>query len=120
MNVTDNIKRIRIQKGLRQNEVYPVLGISKSVYSKIESGGRDATIQELVGLSKLFDMTLDQIVFYEGNLPTPVIIEDKPINEQHQLFDELDEEDRQTVLKIVDKMLTTKKFNDFIQANANK
>jgi ubiquinone biosynthesis protein Coq4 len=37
-----------------------------------------------------------------------------------QLFNELDEDDRQTVLKIVDKMLTTKKFNEFFEKNLKK
>ena len=120
MSITDSIKNIRVLKGLRQKDVYTFLNIGKSVYSKIESGDRAATVQELIDLSKLFDMSLDQIVYYEGNIPTPVVLDNKPANEQHQLFEELDEEDRQTVLKIVDKMLATKKFNDFIQANSNK
>ena len=65
-------------------------------------------------------MTVDQIINFEGDTPTPVTLEDKSILEQNRLFDELDEEDRQTVLKIVDKMLTTKKFNTFFQENISK
>jgi hypothetical protein len=65
-------------------------------------------------------MTVDQIINFEGDMPTPVTLEDKSILEQNRLFNELDEEDRQTVLKIVDKMLTTKKFNTFFQENISK
>ena len=37
-----------------------------------------------------------------------------------ELFNELDDDDRQTVLTIVDKMLTNKKFNNFFQENIAK
>jgi len=96
------------------------LGIGKSVYSKIESGGREATVNELIKISKLFNMTTDEIINYEGDIPSNVTLEDKTVIEQNQLFNELDEDDRQTVLKIVDKMLTTKKFNEFFEKNLKK
>jgi hypothetical protein len=34
-----------------------------------------------------------------------------------QLIQQLDEEDKQTIFKLIDKMLTTKKFKDFFQKN---
>jgi len=34
-----------------------------------------------------------------------------------RLIQELDEDDKQTVFKIIDKMLTTKKFKDFFNKN---
>lgn len=117
MIIANNIRSIREKKGLRQKDVHSFLEIGKSVYSKIENGGREATVQELIKLSKLFDMTVDQIIHYEGQIPTEVTLEDKSALEQNRLFDQLDEEDRKTVLKIVDKMLTTKKFNQFFQEN---
>ena len=120
MSITNNIRKIREQKGLRQKEVYTFLEIGKSVYSKIENGGREATVQELIKLSQLFGMSIDQIINFEGDTPSPVTLKDKTILEQNRLFNELDEEDRQTVLKIVDKMLTTKKFNTFFQENISK
>ncbi len=120
MSITENIIRIRTEKGLRQKDIYSYLNISKSVYSKIENGGRDATVQELIKIAQLFDMSIDQIINYEGNAPKEVTLEDKTALEQNRLFNELDEEDRQTVIKIVDKMLTTKKFNKFFQENIQK
>ena len=76
MSITDNIIKIRTAKGLRQKDVYSYLEISKSVYSKIENKGREATVNELIKLSQLFDMTIDQIINYEGDTPTPVTLED--------------------------------------------
>ena len=81
MSITDNIIKIRTAKGLRQKDVYSHLEISKSVYSKIENGGREATVNELIKLSQLFNMSVDEIINYEGDTPTPVTLKDKSILE---------------------------------------
>ena len=62
-------------------------------------------------------MTIDQLVNFEGDMPQEVTIEDKNTVEQMQLIQQLDEEDKSTVFKIIDKMLTTKKFKDLFNKN---
>jgi len=49
--------------------------------------------------------------------PKEVILEDKSENEQIKLINQLDEEDKSTILKIIDTMLTKKKFKDFFNKN---
>lgn len=44
-------------------------------------------------------------------------MEDKSIIEQMQLLQQLDEDDKTIVFKIVDTMLTKKKFKDFFAKN---
>ena len=44
-------------------------------------------------------------------------MEDKTAIEQMRLIQELDEVDKQTIFKIIDKMLTNKKFKDFFNKN---
>jgi len=62
-------------------------------------------------------MTTDQIINYDGKIPQEVVMEDKTANEQMRLIQQLDEEDKQTVFRIIDKMLITKKFIEFFQKN---
>ncbi|WP_291106165.1 hypothetical protein [Flavobacterium sp. UBA6195] len=82
------------------------------------SGLREVTVVELQKLTKLFNLTADQILNYDENLiPKEVVIEDKSTIEQMQLLQQLDEDDKTTVFKIIDKMLTTKKFKDFFNKN---
>jgi len=64
-------------------------------------------------LARLFDMTVDQVLNYEGELPGEVTLEDKPEFERIKLINQLDEDDRSTIFKIIDTMLTKKKFKDF-------
>jgi transcriptional regulator with XRE-family HTH domain len=118
MSLSDNIKTIREQQGLLQKEVALHIGVDKSTYSKIEKGLREVTVSELQKLTKLFNLSTDQILNYdELTTPKEVIIEDKTVIEQMQLLEQLDEEDKSIVYKMIDKMLTTKKFKDFFNKN---
>lgn len=45
-------------------------------------------------------------------------MEDLFAQEQVRQLQQLDEEDKQTIFKLIDKMLTNKKFKDFFAKNA--
>lgn len=62
-------------------------------------------------------MTTDQIINYDDKIPKEVIIEDKTATEQMRLIQQLGKEDKQTIFRLIEKMLTNKKFKDFFQKN---
>ncbi|NJK98331.1 MAG: helix-turn-helix transcriptional regulator [Bacteroidales bacterium] len=117
MSLGETIKKIREQKGMLQKQVAAELGIGPTNYNKLEKGNREPSIKELQKLSDLFDMGIDQILNFEGEVPREVTVEDKTEKEQVKLINQLDEDDKQTVFKIVDTMLTKKKFKDFFNKN---
>jgi transcriptional regulator with XRE-family HTH domain len=117
MNIAANIKKIREDKGLMQKEVAAHINVDKSTYSKIEKGSRDVTVEELNKMAKLFNVSIDAIVNDEGNTPLEIIMEDKSSVEQMQLIQQLEDEDKQTIFKLIEKMLTNKKFKDFFAKN---
>ncbi|SIS33964.1 hypothetical protein SAMN05421639_102805 [Chryseobacterium shigense] len=61
---------------------------------------------------------IDQIINYDGSTPKEIILEDKTELEQIRLIQQLEEEDKQTIFRLVEKMLTNKKFKDFFAKNA--
>jgi transcriptional regulator with XRE-family HTH domain len=117
MSLSENIKTIREQKNLKQIEVAIHIGVDKSAYSKIEKGSRALTIDELQKVAQLFNMATDQIINHDGILPKEVIIEDKSAVEQMRLIQQLEDDDKQTIFKLIEKMLTNKKFKDFFAKN---
>ena len=117
MNLADKIKSIREEKNFKQVEVASHIGVDKSAYSKIEKGLRAIMAEELQKIAQFFNLTTDQIINYDGKVPKEVIIEDKTAVEQIRLIQQLGEEDRQTIFRLIDKMLTNKKFKDFFQKN---
>lgn len=117
MQIGQNIRKVREQKGLMQKEVANAVGVHPSNYSKIEKGEREPSIEVLDKLARLFGLTLDQLVHMEEDIPKEVTIEDKTTTEKLQLIQQLDEEDKKAVFRIIDTMLTKSKFKEFFQKN---
>ena len=117
MKLAENIKKIRNELGFLQKQVAVHIGVDKSAYSKIEKGTREVTVKELHKMSKLFNMTVDQIITLEGKMPEEVTIEDKTVFEKVNLINQLEKEDKTLIFRFIDKMLTNKKFKDFFNKN---
>jgi len=118
MKLSENIKLIREKLSLMQKEVAIHIGVDKSTYSKIEKGIREVTVTELNKMSKLFNLSVDEIINYDENIvPKEITLEDKTTVEQMNLIQQLDEEDRNIIFRMIDKMLTNKKFKDFFNKN---
>ncbi|MBL6447478.1 helix-turn-helix transcriptional regulator [Fulvivirga sp. 29W222] len=83
----------------------------------MENGIREPSVKELQQLAKLFGMTVDQVLNFEGEIPQEVTLENKPGFEQLNMINQLDEDDKNVILKIIDTMLTKKKFKEFFQKN---
>lgn len=67
----------------------------------MENGNRETSVQEFQLLAKLFSMTTDQILNFEGQIPQEVSIEDKKDFEKINLIYQLDEENKQTVIQLI-------------------
>lgn len=117
MNIGKNIKKVREQKGLTQQHIADLINMHRSNYSKVESGLREPSIDALNKIAKHFDMTIDELVNFNGNIPIEEKLEDKATVEQVKLINQLDEEDKAMVFRIIDTIVTKKKFKDFFQQN---
>lgn len=114
MKIAENIRHIRKQHGLLQKQVAAELGIGYSNYNKLEKGYRDISLDELVRISKFYGLTIDEIVFLDQTKPLEVNIEDKPRKEQMELLEELEDEDRTIIFKVVNIMLTKKRMKEVL------
>ena len=78
----------------------------------------EVTVIELNKMASLFNLSIDENLKSDDNLmPKEVGFEDKSSVEQMQLIQQIDEDDKKTIFKLIDKMLTNKKFKDFFQKN---
>ncbi|MCD1117450.1 helix-turn-helix domain-containing protein [Chryseobacterium turcicum] len=116
-HIGKNIKKIREEKGLTQQAIADLIAMHRSNYSRVETDDRDLSIEAVGKIARFFNMTIDDLVNFEGEIPNEVTFDDKNTIEQMQLIQQLDEEDKTTVFKIVETMLTKKKFKDFFNKN---
>ena len=62
--ILKNIKEIRVQKGLSQEYVAEQLGITQSAYAYLEHGDRRLAFDTVVGIAKVLDMSLVDLITY--------------------------------------------------------
>jgi transcriptional regulator with XRE-family HTH domain len=117
MSLGQNIKKIREDKNLTQQQIAELIHMHRSNYSKIESGQREISVDALNKVARYFGMTIDQIVNFDGAVPQEITVEDKTLMEQVKMIQELEPEEKNMVFKMVDTFLTKKKFKDFFQKN---
>jgi transcriptional regulator with XRE-family HTH domain len=117
MQIAQNIKKLREEKGVMQKEVASAVGVHPSNYSKMEKGEREFGIETIDKLASYFGISIDELVHMNGKVPKAVTIEDKTVNEKVQLISQLEEEDKNAVYRIIDGMLTKSKFQTFFEQN---
>ena len=58
----ENLKELRLEKGLGQVELAKEIGVSKGVISLWENGLREPNMYSLIILAKFFKITIDELV----------------------------------------------------------
>lgn len=56
------IAQLRREAGLKQADVYRMLGIPQAQYSRYERGERDLPLRYLIGLAKFYGVSADYIL----------------------------------------------------------
>ena len=119
MNIAENLKKIREQKGLQQKQVALDIGIGTTNYNRIENGQREASVEVLDKLAKFYGITIDEIVNFEDKKlpPKEIVVQDKAILEQMELIQELEPDEKTMIFKMIDTFINQKKFKDFVKQN---
>lgn len=63
MNIAQNIKQLRKEMGLTQKELAERVGVTQQCVSDWENGKIEPTISYVAKLSKIFETTIDSLVF---------------------------------------------------------
>jgi transcriptional regulator with XRE-family HTH domain len=113
--IVENIKKLRTERNLTQQDIAEVINMHRSNYSKIEKGGRELSISALIQLADFFNVSLDELVLGNNPLAREIKINDKSVIQQIQLIQELDEEDRQVVYRVIEALVSKKKFRTFFK-----
>jgi transcriptional regulator with XRE-family HTH domain len=116
-HIGKTIKKIREEKGLTQQQITELVHMHRSNYSKVENGERELSVEAVNKVAKYFDMTMDELVNFDGAMPNDITVEDKSLMEQVKLIAELEPEEKSMVFKMIDTFLTKKKFKDFFAKN---
>ncbi len=85
--------------------------------SKIENGQREISLAAVDKIADFFNISIDELVHMGESIPKDISLEDKTTVEQVKLIQELDQEEKSMVYKMIETFLTKKKFKDFFNKN---
>lgn len=64
---SENVKKLRMQKGVKQAELAAVLGVSVRTIAFYESGERHPDFEGLIRMADYFDVSLDYLTGRSGS-----------------------------------------------------
>ncbi|MEE8886818.1 MAG: helix-turn-helix transcriptional regulator [Eubacteriales bacterium] len=97
VNLGEKIKDLRMKKGLTQVELARIIGVTPGCISNIENDRISISLKNMIILSRVFDMTLDEFI---GEIVPDY--EEKALNNQlEREISELSLEDQDKLLRII-------------------
>ena len=119
MKIGDNLKRLREDKGLTQQDMADLMHTHRTGYSKMENNQQEIPVDRLIYIAKNFGISVDDIIFYndKNSVPNEVSIKDTAMLEQLNLINELDTEEKSILLKLIETFVSKKRFKDYLEKN---
>jgi len=112
--VGEAIRSLREQKRMSQKEVAAAIEVDPTQYNRIELGKSMPTLKTIAKIAATLNVSIDKLINEQQDL-ADVDIKDKSLFDKVQMIDELPDEEKNIVLKVIDLALSKKKFKDFFQ-----
>ena len=109
MDIAEQIKKIRKEKGLSQQEAADKLTMNRVQYNRIETGKSDPTMNILQRIASVLE--IDIVQFFETNKNgKEVQTINEPLLQKVKLLDELDELQRNSICNMIDTAIANKRL----------
>ena len=118
MSLGEQIKRIRLAKGLSQKEVVIGASIEKAQFSRIENSKTDPSFSTIEKIAKAMGCTLSEL-FSTGEDFKDIHSVDKSIIEKITILDHLDDDEKKSIYFIIDGLATKQKLKQTLSNALN-
>ncbi len=115
MNLVNNIKRLRKDKGLSQAQLAEKVGCHLSHITRIETGKYVPGLETIAKIADILEVSIDYLVNSTREIREENPFEDQTFLEQLRLLNTLDEEERFVVNKVIDAILMKKRMLRLLQ-----
>lgn len=117
MKFNEKIKVLRKSASMNQQELADKIHIHVTHLSKMENGHLLPSIDIVQRLMKVFAVSADSLLNdSESGL---VDIQNNELNQQILLINQLDEDEKNALIKIINSMLTKKRMKDLLDGKVN-
>lgn len=117
MKFKEKIKALRKAADMNQQELADKINVHVTHLSKIENGHLIPSIDIVQRLMKVFAVSADQLLNDSEN--SIVNIQNHELNEQLMLMNQLDDDEKNALVKIINSMLTKKRMKDLLDGKTS-
>jgi transcriptional regulator with XRE-family HTH domain len=117
MKFNEKIKALRKSANMSQQELSDKIHIHVTHLSKMENGHLVPSIDIVQRLMKVFTVSADQLLNEDES--SVVDIQNHEVNEQLAMINQLDEDEKNALIKIINSMLTKKRMKDLLDGKIN-
>lgn len=107
--VAENIKKIRKQNKLTQEQMAEKLNLDTQYYSQLERGERKFTLEKIKAVCEIFKITIDKIIEIPGLMNVDMIHLNELIVEITEKLPEYNDNQLQILLKYMEEILPLQK-----------
>lgn len=118
MDIAEQIKKIRKEKGLSQQDVADKLSMNRVQYNRIETGKSDPRMNILQRIANVLDINV--VEFFEAkNNDTEVHTVNEPLLQKVRLLEELDEVQKNSICNMIDTVIANKRLKQALSNAMN-
>lgn len=110
MTLGKRIKQLRQQRGWSQAQLSKKLNVHQKQISGYERGIHSPSIELLVRMAELFNVSLDYIAFDNREEKNIIPIADRELMQAVQQIDQLSAEDRDTIKAVLNTFIVKNRF----------
>ena len=106
--IGERLKKLRKYLGLTQQQVASILNVGRDAILRIEKGDRKIDIEELMNFSKLYSISIDELVSDENNINNNEVAFARG-------FNQLSDKDKKEIISLIEyKNIIKSKNEEFI------
>lgn len=114
MKFHEKLVKLRKERGWSQAVLCERVGVHLAHLSRLENDKSQPSVEMLWKISKALGVKMDYLVDENADETAPASVKDKNLAERLELLDQLDEEDKKTIINVIDSILTKKKMLELL------
>ena len=114
MTFNEKMVYLRKRKQWSQQDLCDQVGVNITHLSRLENGKSQPSASLLRKIAQAFGVSMDYLMDEDADEVTPVSIKNKSLANKLELLEQLETEDQQTIINVIDSMLTKKKMLDLL------
>jgi transcriptional regulator with XRE-family HTH domain len=115
MLIAQRLKETRQRKGLTQNELSIRSGVHEKAIAKYERGAGMPGADSIVKLAQALEISADYLLFPYAKPNGVPVVKDPILYDRYFVLESLQEEDRKSILNLLDSVIARKKLREITQ-----